>query len=98
MATISAQLQPAACERAAHKWPGQGLETFENLFHNLVERQLVFERVAVLIGYARVSKGDDQSTAAQNRALTDGGCERLFEEAASGGRWDRPQLHRMLDH
>jgi DNA invertase Pin-like site-specific DNA recombinase len=21
----------------------------------------------------------------------------LFEEAASGGRWDRPQLHRMLD-
>jgi DNA invertase Pin-like site-specific DNA recombinase len=51
----------------------------------------------MLIGYARVSKGDDQSTAAQKRALTDAGCERLFEEAASGGRWDRPQLHRMLD-
>lgn len=52
----------------------------------------------MLIGYARVSKGDDQSTAAQKRALTDAGCARLFEEAASGGRWDRPHLHRMLDH
>ena len=52
----------------------------------------------MLIGYARVSKGDDQSTATQRRALTDAGCARLFEEAASGGRWDRPHLHRMLDH
>ena len=51
----------------------------------------------MLIGNARVSKGDDQSTAAQRRALKDAGCDRLFEEAASGGRWDRPQLHRMLD-
>ena len=25
------------------------------------------------------------------------GCRRIFEEAASGGRWDRPELHRMLD-
>jgi DNA invertase Pin-like site-specific DNA recombinase len=22
----------------------------------------------------------------------------VFEEVASGGRWDRPELHRMLDH
>ena len=51
----------------------------------------------MLIGYARVSKGDDQSTAAQTRALKGAGCERLFDEAASGGRWDRPGLHRMLD-
>jgi DNA invertase Pin-like site-specific DNA recombinase len=51
----------------------------------------------MLIGYARVSKGDEQSTAAQRRALADAGCGRLFEEAASGGRWDRPHLHRMLD-
>lgn len=51
----------------------------------------------MLIGYAWVSKGDDQSTAAQKRALQETGCDRLFEEAASGGRWDRPQLHRMLD-
>ena len=26
------------------------------------------------------------------------GCSRLFEEKASGGRWDRPELHRLLDH
>lgn len=51
----------------------------------------------MLIGYARVSKGDDQSTALQRRALKGAGCERIFEEAASGGRWDRPELHRMID-
>jgi DNA invertase Pin-like site-specific DNA recombinase len=51
----------------------------------------------MLLGYARVSKGDDQSTAAQRRALSDAGCGRIFEETASGGRWERPTLHRMLD-
>ena len=51
----------------------------------------------MLIGYARISKGDDQSTALQMRALKAAGCKRVFEEAASGGRWDRPELHRMLD-
>ena len=51
----------------------------------------------MLIGYARISKGDDQSTALQLRALKEAGCERVFEEAASGGRWDRPELQRMLD-
>jgi DNA invertase Pin-like site-specific DNA recombinase len=52
----------------------------------------------MLIGYARVSKKEDQDTVAQTRALKDSGCEKIFEEAASGGRWDRPELHRMLDH
>jgi len=51
----------------------------------------------MLIGYARVSKGDDQSDALQLRALKEAGCERIFTEAASGGRWDRPELHRLLD-
>jgi DNA invertase Pin-like site-specific DNA recombinase len=51
----------------------------------------------MLIGYARVSKGDDQSDALQLRALEEAGCERIFTEAASGGRWDRPELHRLLD-
>jgi DNA invertase Pin-like site-specific DNA recombinase len=49
-----------------------------------------------LIGYARVSKGDEQSNAAQARSLTSAGCQRIFEEAASGGRWNRPVLHEML--
>lgn len=51
----------------------------------------------MILGYARVSRADDQSTAAQRRALAEAGCERVFEEAASGGRWERPELHRMLD-
>src|SRR5215831_215591 len=52
----------------------------------------------VLLGYARVSKGDEQNNVLQAQALRAAGCRRLFEEAASGGRWDRPELHRMLDH
>jgi len=51
----------------------------------------------MIIGYARVSKVEDQDTAAQLRALTNVGAERIFEETASGGRWDRPELHRALD-
>ena len=48
------------------------------------------------IGYARVST-NDQVTVAQLDALIAVGCERVFEERASGGRWDRPELQRMLD-
>ena len=51
-----------------------------------------------LLGYARVSKGDEQNNALQTKALKAAGCRRLFEETASGGRWDRPELHRLLDH
>src|ERR1700752_1597359 len=51
----------------------------------------------MLIGYARVST-DDQDTAVQVAALKAAGCERIYREKASGGRWDRPELHRLLDH
>ncbi len=50
----------------------------------------------MLIGYARVST-IDQDNAAQVAALKAAGCERIFREKASGGRWDRPELHRLLD-
>ncbi len=50
----------------------------------------------MLIGYARVST-NEQDTAAQVGALKSAGCERIFREKASGGRWDRPELHRLLD-
>src|SRR4051794_7096264 len=46
------------------------------------------------IGYARVST-DDQDTAAQVAALKAAGCERIYKEKASGGRWDRAELHRF---
>src|ERR1700704_6095767 len=50
----------------------------------------------MLIGYARVST-DDQDTVAQVKALKAAECERIYREKASGGRWDRPELHRLLD-
>jgi DNA invertase Pin-like site-specific DNA recombinase len=40
---------------------------------------------SLLLGYARVSKADDQDTAAQVKALRQAGCKRIFEEKASGG-------------
>ena len=49
----------------------------------------------MLIGYARVST-QDQDTHAQISALKASGCELVFQEKASGGRWDRPELHRLL--
>jgi DNA invertase Pin-like site-specific DNA recombinase len=49
----------------------------------------------MFIGYARVST-QDQDTAAQIAALKTSGCELIFQEKASGGRWDRPELHRLL--
>jgi DNA invertase Pin-like site-specific DNA recombinase len=50
----------------------------------------------MLIGYARVSTSE-QETAAQVSALKLAGCERIYREKASGGRWERPELHRLLD-
>jgi DNA invertase Pin-like site-specific DNA recombinase len=49
------------------------------------------------IGYARVST-QDQDNQAQITALQQAGCERIFQEKASGGRWDRPELQRLMDH
>ncbi len=46
------------------------------------------------IGYARVST-KDQDTAAQVDKLKAAGCELLFTEKESGGRWDRPALNEM---
>ena len=51
----------------------------------------------MLLGYARVSKGEVQDTRLQETALRAAGVERLFTEQASGGRWDRPHLQRLLD-
>lgn len=49
------------------------------------------------IGYARISKTEGQDTAAQIEALKAAGSKKIFQEAASGGRWDRPELHKALD-
>lgn len=48
------------------------------------------------IGYARVST-QEQDTRAQITALEQAGCQQIFQEKASGGRWGRPELHRLLE-
>ncbi len=50
----------------------------------------------MLIGYARVST-NEQDTTTQVAALKAAGCERIFREKASGGRWERPELHKLLE-
>lgn len=51
----------------------------------------------MLIGYARVST-QLQDNATQIDSLKKSGCETIFEEKMSGGRWDRPKLQELLKH
>lgn len=51
----------------------------------------------MLVGYARVST-QEQDTSLQADALRAAGCEKLFEEKASGTQRDRPQLKAALDY
>tara|TARA_R110000868_G_scaffold319513_2_gene580507 strand:+ start:197 stop:745 length:549 start_codon:yes stop_codon:yes gene_type:complete len=47
------------------------------------------------VGYARVSTRD-QDARLQIEALTEAGCEKVFEETASGAQRDRPRLAEAL--
>lgn len=51
----------------------------------------------MLLGYTRVSKGEEQNSALQRTALDEAKVERVFEENASGARWNRPELQRIMD-
>lgn len=53
--------------------------------------------MASLLGYSRVSTGD-QDAALQDDALTAAGCSRIFSDTASGALAERPQLAQVLDH
>lgn len=48
------------------------------------------------IGYARVST-EEQSLDMQLTALRKAGCKKIFQEKVSGTKWERPELHRMLN-
>lgn len=50
----------------------------------------------MIFGYSRISK-EDQSNKLQLAAFDKAGVERVYQETASGGRWDRPALHEMLN-
>lgn len=49
------------------------------------------------IGYARVST-QEQDSHLQTHALSEAGCERIFEEKASGAQRDRPELKGALEY
>jgi DNA invertase Pin-like site-specific DNA recombinase len=51
----------------------------------------------MIIGYARVST-DDQTTSNQIPLLEKAGCEKIYEETASGAKWEREQLQACLAH
>jgi DNA invertase Pin-like site-specific DNA recombinase len=51
----------------------------------------------MLIGYARVST-QDQNPALQLDALKATGCDRIYEEKASGAQRDRPELTAALEY
>lgn len=48
------------------------------------------------VGYARVST-DKQHNANQFEQLKKAGCEKFFSDTASGGQWERPELHKALN-
>lgn len=52
----------------------------------------------MIFGYSRISKGEDQSDALQLKAFAEAGVEKIYQESASGGTWDRPHLHALLDN
>jgi len=52
----------------------------------------------MLIGYARVSRGDHQDLAAQVRTLTEAGCSRVYRDEATGDAAACPELRQALEH
>lgn len=79
--------------------PEQRLASCIILLQNKVPSATPFRRrflhFPMLPGYAQVSP-DEQGAAAQRRVLLAAGCQRILEETASGGRWNRPQLQELL--
>lgn len=52
----------------------------------------------MLIGYARVSTQDQDLALQRAKLLGEAGCERIYEEKASGAKADRPELAKLLEH
>jgi DNA invertase Pin-like site-specific DNA recombinase len=69
------------------------LQGLERVLHpNLLQAALHGRRIARSLPTPATN-----DAGALGGSLTAAGCGRVFEERASGGRWDRPELHRLLD-
>lgn len=95
--TFATRAQTTVCTTPQVAPQKQALTRRKNLSPNSNQAQQSNATVSALLGYARVSRAEDQDTGPQIEALEAAGCRRIFEERASGGRWDRPELHRLLD-
>ena len=88
--------QTNVCTASAQPQAKQSVAPRKNRLPIKPEKQLNNATEPVLIGYARVSRTEGQDLAPQVGALEAAGCRRIYEEHASGGRWDRPELTRLL--
>ena len=51
----------------------------------------------MILGYSRVSKGEEQNSNLQIKALKEANVQKLYDEIGSGGRWNRLILHKMIE-
>lgn len=51
----------------------------------------------MIFEYCRVSKGEDQTSKLQRQAMYTANVQKIFDEIGSGGRWNRPVLHKMIE-
>jgi len=95
---MTGRAQTIVCTAAARPLRKQTVSRRTNQLPNPVQKQQDSATKSALVGYARVSKTEGQDLTPQLDALDAAGCRRIYEEKASGGRWDRPELKRLLDH
>lgn len=94
---MTGRAQTIVCTAHAQPQAKQSVVPRKNRLPNKPEKQPGNATEPVLIGYARVSRTENQDLTPQVDALEAAGCRRIHEERASGGRWDRPELTRLLN-
>jgi hypothetical protein len=87
--------QPASAPCVRSRWHGDGKS--DKLIDGQEDGQARIDPRMALVGYARVST-QDQNPDLQRDALASAGCVRVFEDAASGARAERPGLAEALDY
>jgi DNA invertase Pin-like site-specific DNA recombinase len=93
---MTGRAQTIVCTASERPKAKQSVAPRKNRLPNKPEKQPNNATKPILIGYARVSRAEGQDLAPQVGALEAAGCRRIHEERASGGRWDRPELTRLL--